>query len=133
MTSGDVTAIVTDVTMTPEAYAAATAVSLRTVRRWLRDGELPGARKVDGAWMIPASSRRTPAAGVERHGDMSGVVTLSSRLDELPALLPLDLAAVLLGTTIYALRRHRDYFGVVPVGPRGSLVVPQSTIRRLRG
>ncbi|WP_157372878.1 hypothetical protein [Agromyces sp. Root81] len=122
--------------LTLQGYVDATGKTERTVRRWLAAGELPGAELRDGAWMIPADAVRRVggSAEVARIGGDSQVtapVSLTSLLDEQPALLPLDVAARLLGTSEYSIKSNRDMFDVRRIG-RG-LVVPQRVVRELAG
>jgi hypothetical protein len=148
--------------MNPAQYAEHRGKELRTVRRWLRDGWLPGAVQYpDGRWDIPRdaieqkplippaprASRNGQAVSpdtsgvvsVTRHGDMvaasSGgqAVGLADALDKHPALLSLEEASRLLGIPETAIRRHADHLGAVPWGPRGTLVVPARVVRELAG
>lgn len=122
--------------LTLQGYVDRTGKTERTVRRWLAAGDLPGARKDRGGqWMIPADAVYTPGAGaalalVEPEPEP---VSLAGELDALPALLALVDASRLLGVTEYAIRRNREFFGAVRLGPRGSLVVPASVVRELAG
>lgn len=54
--------------MTPEEFAQIKGVSARTVQRWLKNGEIPGAvRRRDNTWHLPADAQR-----VERLDDTPG-------------------------------------------------------------
>lgn len=145
--------------MNPVQYAEYRGKELRTVRRWLADGWLPGAVQYpDGRWDIPRDAIEQkplipPAAKTPRNGqavspDVSGVVSVSrhgdtaparqgeslaAELDKRPALLSLDQAALLLGIPESAIRRHAEELGAVPWGPRGTLVVPARVVRELAG
>lgn len=129
--------------LTAKQYAEATGKSARQVKRYLEDGELPGAYQDErGWWMIPATAERTTS------GEL---VTLSPRprtrpttevmshpagmIDAAPSFLTIDQAAQILGVSRHAILtpRGRDYFDVVPFGPNGSLVIPLATIKRIRG
>jgi hypothetical protein len=58
------TELMGDVMLSLDQYADAVGASTRTVMRWLKAGEVPGAMKNDqGAWEIPASARKTPGIG----------------------------------------------------------------------
>lgn len=53
-----------DVMLTLDQYADAVGASTRTVMRWLKANEVPGASKDEGgAWQIPASARRVTGGG----------------------------------------------------------------------
>ncbi|WP_332065028.1 hypothetical protein [Agromyces sp. CCNWLW203] len=124
--------------LTLEGYIAHSGKTERTVRRWLADDELPGAKKrPDGAWMIPADAVRTighagrDVVSIGGDSQVTAPVSLTSLLDEQPALLPLDVAARLLGTSEYSIKSNRDMFDVRRIG-RG-LVVPQRVVRELAG
>lgn len=125
--------------LTAAQYADQAGASERTVKRWLADGELPGATKDErGRWLIPADTTRTPGADVvplaPRH--MTRPMTTQQpgpELDALPSFLSIDQAAHILGITAYAIRKHREYFDAQPFGPNGALVIPLATIRKVRG
>lgn len=124
--------------ITITAYATAISKSRKTVTRMIDDGRLPGARKVDGVWLIPADAEpldapSTNAVATIDHRQPEPMPTLLEILEQKPVYLTLEEAAGLLGIPEGALRRNREYFSVEPFGPHGSLVVPQSTIRALRG
>jgi len=148
--------------MNPVQYAEHRGTTLRTVRRWLTDGWLPGATQYpDGRWDIPRDAIEqkplippTPKASsngqgvspdtsgvvsVTRHGDMVAAPsggqgdTLAEALDKLPALLPLDVASRLLGIPKKAVERHAEELGALPWGYGDSLMVPARVVRELAG
>ncbi len=54
------TELMGDVMMSLDQYADHVGASTRTVMRWLKAGEVPGAQKNEqGAWEIPSSARKT--------------------------------------------------------------------------
>jgi hypothetical protein len=126
-------------------YAEHVGAGERTVRTWLADGRLPGARKLNGTWMIPADERPVeaqpggivPAAPwqdiVQHMPQPDAAPTPLGELDAAPVFLPLEQAARILGVSVTAIRNNRSTFGVVPFGARGSLVVPQAIVRQLAG
>ncbi|MBD3941968.1 hypothetical protein IF188_09700 [Microbacterium sp. NEAU-LLC] len=125
-------------------YAELVGKTERTVKRWLEDDELPGAYKDDrGRWMIPVGAERTPRPAGDvvqlqpqqsiEHLVDTGVRRAIDAAAALPSFLTLDQAAEILGISRHAIATHRDYFGVVPFGANGSLVVPLATIKRIRG
>lgn len=132
---------VLDAMLSVTQYAAHVNAGERTVRTWLADNRLPQARKVDGKWMIPADARPVDQAPEQPAGvvDLLPAAGLPqvpqgvAALDALPVFVPVDQAAAILGVPAGAIRRNRDYFAAVQFGPRGALVVPQATIRRLAG
>lgn len=111
-------------------YAAAMGKSLRTVQRWLADGELPDAEQdEDGRWWVPAGTRRrtssrdvVPAAAGPARELAAAPASPGSPLGMLGTL---DDAAAALGTTTGGVRRMaRDGHLVVgPYGPNGALRV----------
>jgi hypothetical protein len=123
----------------------------RTVRTWLADGRLHGARQMHGVWMIPANEEpaepmttgelvAAPAAHAAdvqpfypRGSSELGAYLVERGLADAPAFLELELASRLLGVGVGAIRRHRDYFELVPFGPNGSLVMPAAVVRRVAG
>lgn len=131
--------------LTAAQYATANKIAERTVKRWLADGELPGAIKDErGRWLIPNEAERTVAADVvtlprPMTVSQDAMASHPSRarqtptIDDLPSFLTIDQAAQLLKISRHAVATHRDYFGVVPFGPNGALVVPLATIKRIRG
>jgi len=128
-------------------YAEHVGASERTVLRWLKAGELPGATKApDGRWFIPADAVRqvtSPDMSVTRqvtrqdvarvNGAAAEPTSLSEALDQKPALLTLEEASRYLGIPETAIRRHAEELGALPWGPRGTLVVPARTVRDLAG
>jgi len=62
--------------LTAEQYAAHVGVSRRRVADYLRLGELPTARKVDGKWWIPADAVRVPVPGA------AAMVSVRNRMAE---------------------------------------------------
>jgi len=142
--------------MNPVQYAEHRNTTERTVRRWLKDGWLPGATQYpDGRWDIPRDAieqkplfpvaTTAPANGQAASPDVSGVVSvarqgdtaqglsLAQALDQHPALLSLEQASRLLGIPESAIRRQAEELGALPWGPRGTLVVPARVVRALAG
>jgi len=139
--------------MNPAQYAEHRNTTVRTVRRWLKEGWLPGATQYpDGRWDIPrdaieqkplfpvetsnghdVSPDVSGVVSVSRHGDTGQALGLVEALGQLPALLPLEAASWLLGIPESAIRRHAGDLGAVPWGPRGTLVVPARVVRELAG
>lgn len=135
--------------LTAAQYATANKIAERTVKRWLADGELPGAIKDErGRWLIPTEAERTTADVVTLPRPMTRATTdvmvshpshatlaagPGPLLDTLPSFLTIEQTAQILGVSRHAIITHRDYFGVVPFGANGSLVVPLATIKRIRG
>lgn len=132
-TMTDVYELSTPTYQTITEYAAAVGVIPRTVQRWLKADELPGAYQDEkGWWLIPTGTIRTPTS--------SGVVSVlphpapAAHIDQLPSFLTLDQAAELLApVTRYAIKHNQKYYGVVKHGRHGSLVVPLSKIKQIRG
>lgn len=129
-----------DAFLTVPAYAVSMGATVRTVRRWLADGALPGAHKdAEGTWMIPSSVQpertgRGRLVALEQKAVASpdtSPVTLTGMLDEQPAFLTVEVAARLLGVSEYTVRARRDLFGTQRVGR--ALMVPQRTVRELAG
>lgn len=136
----------TDMMLTPQQWADAHGVVIRTVRRYLDAGRLVGAvQGDDGRWMIPATATPTDAGpsttiATARPGGApaassrpAAAPSLAAMLDGQPAYLDLETAGRLLGVSTGTIRRHRDRFGAEPFGPNGSLVVPASTVRHVAG
>lgn len=112
-------------------YAEGVGKSLRTVQRWLADGQLPDARQDgEGRWWLPAAAerdmarRRTTSLAVVPGGELV--------LDAQPPpaapmgrLVSLEVAADELGTTAGGVRRMcRDgLYRLGPYGPHGALRV----------
>lgn len=51
----------------------------------------------------------------------------------LPTMLPLHIAAALIGVSEYAIKSNQDFYGAVKHGKRGALLVPLATVKSLRG
>jgi hypothetical protein len=116
--------------LTVNDYAERAALSPRQVQRYLADGRLPGARKIRGKWLVPATSRPS---------SYDVVATSSESAELLPAvfeaeparprlgfeLLTLDEAAAELGTTTGGVRRLAAVgrLRIGRFGPCGSLRV----------
>lgn len=122
-------------------YAEHVGAGERTVRTWLADGKLTGARKLNGVWMIPADDRPVESASAGELATLPQAVRhlpqvpagLGAELAGAPAFLELELAAHLLGIPVSAVRRHREYFELVPFGERGRLVMPAARVRTIAG
>lgn len=128
-------------------FAAARGISTRTVRRWLDSDRIPGAVMVGGKWALPADAavqQSQPAAAgsaVETAGHVRDTshrgqavqLTVQSVLAPLPVMLPLDVAARVLGVSEYALRRNAEYFQLQRLGAHGSYVMPKARVRELEG
>jgi hypothetical protein len=142
----------------PADFATLRGVSLRTVERWLRDGELPEASKgPDGRWSIPPDAmRQQPLPGTDmspsRRGvsaptspdvspsrrDMSEPVSLSAALDQLPALLSIEQASRLLGIPASVVREQAAQLQARPWGRRRAngdraLMIPARVVREWAG
>lgn len=124
-----------------DTFAEQRHVTTRTVRRWLDAERIPGAVKLGGKWSLPADavvSEPAPGAVVATRSesghvpDMSGV-TVSSVLAPLPVMVPIDVAARVLGLTEYAVRGAAEYFQLQRLGAHGSYVMPKARIRELEG
>lgn len=143
-------------------YAARHQVSERTVKRWLASEALPGAVKVEGTWSIPADAKPLRGAGggggtvITQQPLMPSAPARPSApattpatpapaqghqgvpwgaLDQLPALVPLELAARFLGVTpsqVHALAR-RELVELIELGNRHDHYVPQRSLRGLAG
>lgn len=135
------------VMLTIAQYAAAVQREPRTITRWLKASELPGATLQGGKWMIPADAVRTTNPGelvpvVSDVVDVAPTPALESvavdAFGNLPTFFTIEQAAQILSSpgmriSPYRIRKDREYFGVAPVGPNGMLVVPLAAIRKLRG
>ena len=138
------------VALTLEAYCQRHNLGERTVRRWLAAGELPGASKDSGSWMIPANAQRQPGAGGQQVATQpaaapAGTIamqqvpaSLAGQLEGLPAYLHLEDAARLLGIDAGVIVRNADHFGAVrwgdlTPGRRRAWRVPQATVRAIAG
>jgi hypothetical protein len=142
----------------PADFARARGVTLRTVERWLGDGELPEAVKDSrGRWSIPADAmRQQPLPGTDmspsRRGvtgptrtdmspsrrDMSAPDSLTAALDQLPALLSLEQASRVLGIPVSVVREQANQLQARPWGRRRAngeraLVIPARVVRELAG
>jgi hypothetical protein len=135
--------------VTPDQFATLHRVDARTVQRWCKAGEIPGAVKTSTGWQIPADAMRiTPMPGTDvsptrrddvavnsatptRRDDVAD--TLAGALAVLPALLTLEQASRLLGIPEAAVRRHAEEIGAVPWGSRDRLMVPARVVRGLAG
>lgn len=137
--------------MNPADFARQRGVTLRTVERWLANGELPDARKgPDGRWSIPADAlRQQPLPGTDmspaRRGvpvptsadmsparrDMSVPRTLAELLAVWPAYLTLEQASQVLGIPVGAILSRRDRYEVENLG--GRLMMPQRVVRTIAG
>lgn len=123
-------------------YADMAGKSVRTVQRWLSDGEVPGAfQDEDGRWAIPANARRQRTTGslnlaanraAVRRGQVEpAALVLGDQAAPEPAASPLgnlvalEDAAHALGTTVGGVRRLADagHLQVGPFGPNGALRV----------
>lgn len=111
----------------------------RTIRNWLKDGELPDATRNDrGVWAIPATAIRQPrsldaeleAKAIEKAREE---MTVTDILDRSPALLTVETASALLGISTYAVRKHATDLDGRPWGENGATLIPQATVRRLLG
>jgi hypothetical protein len=131
----------------PADFARARGVALRTVERWLRDGELPDAVKDSrGRWSIPADAmRQQPLPGTDMspsrrdatgptradmspsRRDMSAPISLAAALDGRPAFLTVAEAATFLGIPPGAVLSNRTRFEVERLG--GRLMVPARVVR----
>jgi len=134
---------VVDAMVGVKQYAELHHAGERTVRTWLADGRLHSAVKHGNVWMIdPNDEPAEPqaGAGLELVPQLPQAVqhvphgaTLDAELASSPAFLELEQASRLLGIGVAAIRRHRDYFELVPFGPNGSLVMPAAVVRRVAG
>lgn len=114
--------------LTVNDYAERADLSPRQVQRYLADGRLPGARKIGGKWLIPATARPSsydvvPTSQPAAAGELVSFDFGQER--SLGRLVELDVAAAELGTTVGGVRRLGDA-GLLTVGrfgPRGSLRV----------
>ena len=121
---------VVDAMVGVKQYAELHHAGERTVRTWLADGRLHSAVKHGNVWMIDPNDEPAEPQAVQHvpHG-----ATLDAELASSPAFLELEQASRLLGIGVAAIRRHRDYFELVPFGPNGSLVMPAAVVRRVAG
>lgn len=145
--------------MNPVQFAEHRNTTERTVRRWLKDGWLPGATQYpDGRWDIPRDAieqkplfpvATTAAANghdvsgvmsVARQGDMVPVLdvgqgmSLAQALDQHPAMLSLEQASRLLGVPEATIIRNRERFAVEELGRATSTWrVPGRIVREIAG
>lgn len=124
-----------------DQYADRHNISRRTIMRRLATPEgIPGAIKQGKQWSIPADAPM-PGTG---HGTVArtdrpaaapvpSAPSLTAILDGSTAYLSIEDAARLMGLTEYAVRSNREFFEGQPFGPAGSIVIPQSTVRRIAG
>jgi hypothetical protein len=142
-------------------YADHVGVHERTVKRWLRDEQLPGATKdpFSGDWMIPADTMRVKTSPMAGHVDQPlspsgelqihrvepgyGVVpyenelevepTRLQALDEEPAFMSVADAAFYLGIPQAQILANPDRFQVEHLGYNSSPRVPKSVIKKIEG
>lgn len=146
-------------TLSLSQYAVAHGVSTRTVKRWLADGELPGAEKdkFTEQWRIPANATRqlrpkgegstaAPGTVVEQHlfrgrGEIQPVPQLQQQLepslrddlDDEPGFLRLEEAARYLGIPQAQILQQAERFELEKVGTNGSYRMPQRVVREIAG
>lgn len=137
----EISAVIDD-TVGVEEYAAIVGKTDRTIRTWLIAGDIPGAeRNARGVWRIPRDARRRPTglattapAGAPATGPRRpDAHSVRAILDAAPGFVSVALAARLLGISEYAVREHAPRLDGVYWGENGSLVIPQSAIRRVFG
>lgn len=117
----------TDTLQTAAQYATAQDLSLRQVQRYLADGRLPGAVKLNGTWSIPADSRPTPLESTDvvptsygAQGVLEPFAPLESSTGVPPGLWALEDVAEMLGTSVGGVRRLVDAVpSVGTIGPFG--------------
>lgn len=123
-------------------YAAAIGRTRKTVSRMIESNRLPGARKVDGVWFIPADAAPLDGSRATTSGIVAPIASAAAQLaaarptiltilDDETAFVSLDVGARLLGISAYAIKQDRERFKVETHG--GRLVMPQSVIREIRG
>lgn len=140
--------------LTIREYAESVGKSIKTVKRWLADGELPTAQQDHrGWWLIPAGATQVfkerapstdaPSTELVHMPRSRGTVELTpltstlppelspELIGYLPTFLTLDQAAYLLDLPAPTISRQRDYFHVVKMNRR--LTVPLYRIKELRG
>lgn len=144
-----------EVMLTVRQYAQEVERDERTVQRWLRDGKLPGVVQTNHGWLIPSGtprpeSRKPPAAPVDNaeasaarpparevvtqsRVALSQATSLAGALDQLPAFLPLEIAARLLGVPEVRIKEDPERFAAEPVDERRRLMVPQHVVRKIAG
>lgn len=145
-----------------ETYAEIAGATDRTVRRWLGNGEVPGAeRDATGKWQIPSNAVRrakTPeevkafregSGNAAEHSEVgipalypSTELTLSTPvaeptlvqgLDDETGYLSIADASHYLGIPQAQILANPERFDLAPVGVNGSMRVPQRIIRRIMG
>lgn len=139
--------------VTAQVWADAHGVALRSVRRYLQNGKLPGAVMDGGRWMIPLDAEpehKAPQTTMDRperpsqevarpQARQAAAMTLEGELAGQTAYLSLDTAARLMGIPADVLVRQREEFGTVRYGDldpstrRRAWVVPASTVRTVAG
>jgi hypothetical protein len=148
-------------TMSLNEYAEFVNAHPRTVKRWLANGELPGAFRdpFSKEWRFTRDTTRQQKAAEDAapqsfevavsgaNGQMMvppqwfphpGEIhedepTRLEMLDEESAFLTVERAARFLGVPQAQIRANAEMFNLMPVGISGSLMVPKSTIRRFEG
>ena len=125
-------------------------VDARTVQRWCKAGEVPGAVKLpEGGWHIPSDAMRIkPLPGTDvsttRRDDVGVVASTPTRRDDvgdtllgalsvLPAFLTLEQASRLLGVPVARIRENPERFEAEPLDDRRRLMVPARVVRHEAG
>ena len=135
--------------MTPDQFATLHRVDARTVQRWCKNGEIPGAVKTSTGWQLPPDAMRiTPLPGTDvsatRRDSVAVVADIPTRRDDvgdtlagalsvLPAFLTLEQASPLLGISVSAILRRRAEYDVEPRGDHGRLMLPARVVRAFAG
>ena len=132
--------------MTVRTFAQLCEVDERTVQRWLKAGRLPGATKTNRGWVIPADAKapaqddeptaptaptRAVVAPVAQRAVQGA--SLSEALATLPAFLPLEVAALLLGVPVARIKENPERFEAEPLDAFRRLVVPARVVREIAG
>lgn len=118
----------------PETYASENGVSVKTVRRHLTAGRIPGAvKRPNGTWVIPAHAKIAPAGPADDApaSTVSTVATMDSApLSTVPLVLTVEESARALRTSPYAIRRmlRTGQLEGHKFGPHGSWTVPTGAI-----
>lgn len=118
----------------PDEYAADHGVSVKTVRRHLSAGRIPGAvKRPNGLWNIPADAAIAPAGPADDvpTQTVSTVATMDSApLSPVPLVLTVEECARALRTTPYAVLRmlRTGQLEGHKFGPRGSWTVPTGAV-----
>jgi hypothetical protein len=130
-------------TLTMPQYAARVGKSVRTVQRWLDQGEILDAVKIDGMWRFPSDAKRRPLQIETQDGETKALAVIakatlrdaepSRALNREPGWVGLDQAALYLGVSAYAIRHRPDLFHAEPIGPHGALMVSRRTIAHYLG